>query len=158
TGLTNKLVTSLGFNALGEPVAGVGLKTNGPIEVCRYIQGSWHRAKGVAATRSIGAFTRDSSGALIAVTGWEGDVFRSTDNGSTFTKVAANIGLTHGSATGALFAVHNNPNDALYTGGEMPGGIYRSTDNGKTWLNDGLSSTLGYKGNLTFIEHNAQGE
>src|ERR1051326_195104 len=158
TGLTNKQVASIGFNSLGEPVVGVGYKTNTPIGICRYTQGSWHAATGVVATRNVTAFTQDSTGALLAVTGWAGDVFRSTDNGSSFTKVAGTVGSTDGITVGALFAVHNVPGGTLYTGGEMAGGIYRSTDNGKTWLNDGLSKTQGYTGNLTAITHNTLNE
>src|ERR1041385_8629110 len=123
TGLTNKQVASIGFNSLGEPVVGVGWGTIGPIGIYRYTQGSWHAATGVVATRSISTFTRDRMGALLAVTAWAGDVFRSTDNGASFTKIAGTVGSTNGVTIGALFAADTLPDGTLYTGGEMAPGI-----------------------------------
>jgi photosystem II stability/assembly factor-like uncharacterized protein len=150
-GLPGASITSLGLNALNEPVVGVGRSP--AVGVYRYTGGSWHEAAGVSATLQISAFTLDSTGALIAVTAWGGDVFRSTDNGSTFTRVATNIG-----PNGALWTVATAPDGSLWAGGEPASGVLRSTDNGSTWQSAGLSTAAGYKGNIYAIGFNGAGE
>jgi photosystem II stability/assembly factor-like uncharacterized protein len=93
----------------------------------------------------------------MAVTGFDGDVWRSTDNGASFTKVAAAVGGTNGVSAGALGEIAKGPNGDLYTGGELPTGLYRSQDNGTTWTQFGLA-TPAYKDNLLEITFNRLGE
>jgi photosystem II stability/assembly factor-like uncharacterized protein len=148
--LPSTKVISMGLNSLNELVVGVG--SNPAIGVFRYTGGAWQQATGISANLQISAFTLDSTGALIAVTGYNGDVFRSTDNGSTFTKVAANIG-----PNGGLWTVTTAPDGSLWAGGEPASGVMRSTDNGYTWQSAGLSTVAGYKGNIYAIGFNSAG-
>jgi photosystem II stability/assembly factor-like uncharacterized protein len=150
-GLPGGVITCLAVNSQGEPVVGVG--RDPAVGVFRYTGRRWLQAAGIAASRNISAFTLDSTGALIAVTAWHGDVFRSTDNGSTFTLAASNIG-----ADGALWTVTTAPDGSLYAAGECSQGVYRSSDNGAHWEPLGLSADNGYKGNIFAIGFNAAGE
>jgi len=157
TGLTGLKVHALGFNSLGDPIACMGESTD--IGLFRYVGGSWHQATGITANHQISAITQDSTGALVAVTAWAGDVYRSTDNGDTFTKVASTVGSsTPGITVGALWTVFKANDGSLYTAGEVQAGVYRSTDNGSTWQQDGLSKAQGYAGNIYVLGTNAQGE
>ncbi|HEX5322496.1 MAG TPA: hypothetical protein VFW40_01835 [Capsulimonadaceae bacterium] len=152
TGLPDLHVSALGVNKLSEPVAAVGV--NPCVGAFRYRNGRWFAASGISASLRISAFTLDQTGALIAVTGWAGDVFRSNDDGSSFYKAASSIGQ----GGGALWAVALGPDGSLYAGGEMPGGLYLSRDNGNNWRQFALSNEQGYKGNLFAICFNKQGE
>src|SRR6185295_10839758 len=131
---------SLGVNASGELLAGIAQ------QAYRLTGGTWQQASGITSTLKISGFTLDQTGAVIAVTAWAGDVWRSTDNGSSYTKVSGNP-----DTTGALWVIKKGPDGALYTGGELTGGIFRSVDNGSTWQPFGLSNAEGYNGNLRAI-------
>ena len=118
-------------------------------------------------------FALDKTGALIAVTITDGDVWRSTDHGASFPQRATNIGAL-GPITGhagGLVALAVDPNNGdLYTGGEPWAGLYRSQDNGVTWAYFGLAGTVvtsssgdnldpnSYKDNLLKIAFNRLGE
>ena len=144
-------IIAMGVNTLNELVVGIG--TNPAVGVYRYTGGNWQQATGVSATNQISAFTLDNTGALIVVTSWGGDVFRSTDNGSSFTKVAGNIGQS-----GAMWTVVTAPDGSLWTGGESANGVFRSTDDGTTWQSQGLTTAQGYKGDILTIAFNAAKE
>lgn len=145
TGLPDLHVVALGVNSLGEPIASVG---NQPaIGAFRYRNGRWTAASGISATLRITAFTLDKTGAIIAVTAWAGDVFRSTDNGNSYYKTASSIGQRGG----ALWTVALGSDGNLYAGGETAEGLFISRDNGTTWQQSGLSADQGYKGNIFSI-------
>jgi photosystem II stability/assembly factor-like uncharacterized protein len=150
-GLPNLRVWAIGFNSLGEPMASLGVK---PSEgVFRYSNGRWDRSRNISATYLVSKFALDRTGALIAVTGYAGDVYRSTDNGNSFYKTASNIG-----GVGALWTVAKGPDGALYIGGEVAGGLYVSHDNGTSWAQMALSTGQKYTGNLQAISFNKQGD
>jgi hypothetical protein len=165
-------VGAVGFNDLGELVAGVGIDNSAAgktLGVWRLTGGKWTRGTGVTATNSVARVALDKTGALIAVTVGDGDVWRSTDHGATFPQRAVNIGAL-GPITGhagglVALAVDPSTGDA-YTGGEPWSGLYRSQDTGVTWAYFGLAGTLmgsnldpnGYKDNLLKIAFNRQGE
>jgi hypothetical protein len=165
-------VGAVGFNDLGELVAGVGIDNSAAgktLGVWRLTGGKWTRGTGVTATNSVSRLALDKTGALIAVTVGDGDVWRSTDHGATFPQRAVNIGAT-GPITGhagGLVALAVAPSTGdVYTGGEPWSGLYRSQDNGVTWAYFGLAGTLvgsnldsnGYKDNLLKIAFNRRGE
>jgi hypothetical protein len=150
-GLPAGLITTLGLNSLGQPVVAVG--SNPAIGVYRLIGSTWYQATGIIASLQVSGFTLDSTGALIAVTAWGGDVYRSTDNGTTFKKVASNIG-----SNAAMWTVVTGPDGKLYAGGESTLGVLRSTDNGSTWKSIGLTDAAGYKGNIFAMGFNAAGD
>jgi collagen type VII alpha len=165
-------VGSVGFNDLGELVAGVGIDntaTGKTLGVWRLTGGKWVQGTGVTAGNSVSRLALDKTGALIAVTVGNGDVWRSTDHGATFPQRAVDIGST-GPITGhngglVALAVDRSTGD-VYTGGEPWSGLYRSQDNGVTWAYFGLAATLvggqqdpnGYKDNLLKIAFNRLGE
>lgn len=66
-------------------------------------------------------------------------VFRSTDNGDSWTEV--NTGLTQL----IIFSLAINPSGEVFAGTQL-GGIFRSTDNGDNWtaVNKGLTNLLVY--------------
>jgi hypothetical protein len=158
--LPSPVVPSLGVNALGEVVAAVGAdgsamgKNSGAY---RFTAGAWKKSTGITATGAITGFALDKTGAVIAVTAYDGDVWRSTDNGDTYVKVGSHIGSSTTFSAGALWAVTALPNGELYTGGEEPAGLYRSTDNGTTWTQFGLAAPP-FTGNLNGIGYNHLGE
>jgi hypothetical protein len=159
--LPSPLVGSLGLNSMGEVVAGVGADSSGGgknFGAYRLSGGVWTRSTGITATHKVTHFALDRTGALIAVTAYDADVWRSTDNGAAFTRVATHVGGNAGVPAGALWTVEAGANGDLYTGGEVPTGIYRSTDNGSTWQQFGLSTADGYKDNLLAITFNRLGD
>jgi len=160
SGLPNAWVTALGFNSLGEPLAGVGLGLPPYSGISsyayRYTGGTWQKATGLSAGLKISDFALDQTGAIIAVTGWAGDVWRSTDNGNSYTRVAAGIGAALGTP-GALWVVRKAPTGDLYTGGEPGSGLFKSSDNGSTWTAVGLADP-NYQDNIFAIGWNQNGE
>ena len=66
-----------------------------------------------------------------------GGVFRSTDNGATWTDI------NQGVITQDVRALAINSNDDIFAGEYFGGGVYRSTDNGSSWIpvDNGLSCT-----------------
>src|SRR5213078_3573809 len=144
-----------GFNNLGEPMAGVGSfpDTVGIAYGYRYTGGSWHRAGGMTATYKVSEYQLDSSGRLLAITGFNGDVWRSTDAGTTFSRIAANVG-----AGGSLLGIAKAPNGDLLIGGELSSGVWKSTTSGASWVNAGLSLVSGFKGNAIVMAYNILGE
>jgi len=150
TGLPNAPITAIGFNSLNQPLAGVGF--NPALGVYRYVQGSWHLATGVSASYRISAFTLDKTGAVVVVTSWGGDVYRSTNLGSTFVKVASNIGVN-----AAMWTVVTAPDGSLLAGGESTLGLLHSIDDGHTWQSAGLETVNGYKGNIFGIGFGTSG-
>src|SRR5579871_3250926 len=155
-GLPGLKVVTLGFNSLGEPVVVVG--QNPVVGVFRYTQESWHKASGIVANYRIACLAQDKTGALLAVTAWTGEVFRSTDNGNTFHKIAGPVGSPNSITVGALWVIFKANDGSLYAGGELTAGIFHSIDNGTTWQQDGLSKEEGYIGNIITLGTNAQGE
>ena len=158
--LPSPVVPSLALNALGDIVAGVGRDANGGganYGAYRFSGGVWTKATGITASLAVQGFAVDKTGAVVAVTGFEGDVYRSTDNGSSYTKVIDHIGTTTGTGSGALAMIGKAGNGDLFTGGELPGGVYRSQDNGITWAQSGLAAPP-FNGNVTAIGFNRLGE
>lgn len=154
------IVPTLGLNSMGEIVAAVGLDTTAMganVGAFRYSGGTWTKSAGITAGKNITQFVLDKTGALMAVTAYDGDVWRSTDNGTSFTKVAPHVGGTTSASAGALWTIAKAPNGDLYTGGEMPTGLYRSTDNGTSWTASGLATPT-YKDNLLAIVFNRLGD
>ncbi len=160
-------VGSIGVNSLGEIVCGVGKDpTSGGnnLGAWRLSSGVWSRCTNTAggyinASDAVG-ITRvlDASGNMFAITGFNGDVWKSVDNGASFTKIAAAVGGTGGVSDGALQSFARDPtNGDLLTGGEIHA-IYKSTDNGVNWTNFGLDTADGYKNNLLIITFNAINE
>src|SRR5205823_1280867 len=83
------------------------------------------------------------------------DVFKSTDNGSTFNKVATQLS----SGSGGLLAIGVDPSGIVWTGGEMHNGVYSTPDNGSAWpLDNRLDDAHGFKGNLNAIGFTKAGE
>ncbi len=160
-------VVSIGTNSLGELVCGVGKDaTSNGLNL-----GAWRLSGGVwtRCTNTAGGFmnasntitvtrTLDGSGNMFAVTNFNGDVWKSTDNGSSWTKIATAVGGTGGVSAGALdFLIRNPADGSLLTGGEIPA-IYRSTDGGTTWVNFGLDVATGYKDNMLTGVYNVLNE
>ena len=81
------------------------------------------------------AFAINSSGNIFA--GTIIGVFRSTDNGDSWTEV--NTGLTNL----LVYSLVINSSGDIFAGTQM-GGVFRSTDNGDNWtaVNTGLSNTI----------------
>lgn len=93
-------------------------------------KGSWTwSGTGLPSTPDISGLSLDRSSAAtnrrLFVTA-DGDVYRSTNDGATWTKVFENNGMR-------LTAVDKNNGNLVYAGGEF--GLYRSTDGGNTWHN-----------------------
>ncbi|HLK56162.1 MAG TPA: hypothetical protein VKU00_06345 [Chthonomonadaceae bacterium] len=147
---------TIGFNSLGDPIVEMGFSPI--IGVYRYTGGSWHKASGITANFRVAKFALDKTGALLAVTAWEGDVFRSTDNGNSFVKAAGAVGSPNGITVGALWTILKANDGSLYTAGEVEAGMFHSTDNGTTWNNVGLGKAQGYLGNIRALGLNAKGE
>jgi hypothetical protein len=172
-GTTGSGIGTVAFNDLGELVAAVGMDNTAAgntFGVWRLTGGKWTQGTGATATNSIPRMALDKTGALIAATVGNGDIWRSTDHGATFPQRAVNIGST-GPITGhegGLVALAVDPNNGdVYAGGEPWSGLYRSQDNGVTWAYFGLAATLvssnmqdpnGYKDNLLKIAFNRLGE
>ncbi len=150
-------VNSISASVLGELVCGVGKDATSHglnLGAWKLSGGVWARctntAGGYIDASNVVVITRalDASGNMFAVTGFNGDVWKSTDNGTSWTKIAAAVGGTGGVSDGALNFVVWNPSDgSLLTGGEIHA-IYRSTDGGVTWVNFGLDVAAGYKDNM----------
>ena len=98
-------------------------------------QSDWTQTNGPAGGR---VYCLAVNGAYLFAGTWGGGVYRSTDNGTSWTRVSA--GLTN--TVVLAFAVSGT---TLYAGTEG-GGVFRSTDNGTTWtaVNSGLSSLFVY--------------
>ena len=77
------------------------------------------------------------SGSSIYITGESGSVFRSDDQGQTFTALAI-------PADDTLLGILATPKRSLLTYG-VAGGLYRSTDQGQTWKVE----TIGSQADLT---------
>ena len=170
------MVSGLGFNDLGELVVGVGTDSTGGgknLGAWRLSGGTWTRAQDISAKTNVSRFVLDKTGALIAVTITDGDVWRSTDHGASFPQRATNIGALGpiaGHAGGLVALALDSKTGYLYAGGEPWGGLYRSQDNGVTWAYFGLAGTVvtsssgdtldpnSYKDNLLKIAFNRLGE
>jgi len=163
------MVQALSTNRLGEVLAGIGYGGITPApgekrDPCGYrLEGNgnvWKRSAGLTANWFISSFTMDPKGILFAGTAWNGEVWRSTDDGRSYTKVAAlsEKSAAAGTGPGAVWIVKVGPDGALYAQGEMHCGLLRSTDSGATWQDVGLSYADGYGGNLAAIGFNRQGE
>lgn len=71
-------------------------------------------------------YDSEAIGAAIYLTAESGLVFRSNDQGNTFTQVSS-------PGEGTLFGILGTPKGTILTFG-VAGGIFRSADGGKTWL------------------------
>jgi hypothetical protein len=107
----------------------------------------------MTATYKVAEYQLDSSGRLLAITGFNGDVWRSTDNGTTFVKIASHVG-----AGGSLLGIAKAPNGDLLVGGELSSGVWKSTTGGISWVSAGLSLLSGFKGNGIVMGYNILGE
>jgi len=98
-----------------------------------YAQDFWQHTNGPCGGM-ICSLAVDSSGHLFA--GTYGGIFRSIDNGDSWTKV--NTGLTN---TYILYLAVNSSGDLF--AGTSGGGVFRSTDNGNSWtqVNTGLTNS-----------------
>ncbi len=154
-----KPVSVLGFNSNGELLAGLNGFSGGSSKgyAYRYVNGAWQQASGIVTNLKVSAFTVDKNGAVIASTAFNGDVYRSTDGGNTYTKIASNIGVASGGTAGAIWVIQKASNGDLFAGGELSNGLLKSIDNGTTWSSIGLSSPT-YSGNLTIIQFNKSDE
>jgi hypothetical protein len=147
-------ITSLFVSQSGSLLAGI---RKSKVAVYRYSSGSgiWSQSQGLYANAGFNQFAQDKAGAILVVTAWAGDVYRSTDDGLSFVKVASNVGSTVGYTVGALFAVAVDPvTDAYYTGGEVHAGLFVSTDHGYTWRAMGNGYEQGFKRNVLSIVFN----
>lgn len=154
-------VTTIGFNSLGEPLCGGGYyhSTSGTAYGYLYRNGAWIKSAGMNATLKISEFTRDANGTIFACTAWNADVWRSTDNGLTYTRLIKALGGTNGVPSGALWHISTAPDgNTLYAGGELTSGIWRSLDHGLTWNIWALTDAQGYRRNLMLIAYNRLGE
>ena len=95
-----------------------------------YTQDFWEKTTGLE-TVKIYSLAINSSGDIFAGTDSNG-VFRSTDNGSSWT----NLGIMNYD----IYSIAINSNDDIFVATYLWGGIYRSTDNGNNW--DSLGLTL----------------
>ncbi|HEX6869360.1 MAG TPA: sialidase family protein, partial [Candidatus Limnocylindrales bacterium] len=70
-----------------------------------------------------------------AIGGGQGGIFRSTNGGTSFTRLSGNAGIGLGTQTVGIYdLVGDRSNNArLYAGGQQ--GIFRSDDTGATWTN-----------------------
>jgi len=77
------------------------------------------------------ALLEASDGTLYAGTGANGDVFKSTDGGSTWTNTGNLADATY------VHALLEASDGTLYAGTELNGDVFKSTDGGSTWTNTG---------------------
>jgi hypothetical protein len=159
-------ISSIGLNDIGELLVGVGNDSGSlghNLGLWRRTGGAWARCTNtaggfVSASQGVGKVCIDSTGAVIAVTGFDGDVWRSTNHGASFALVANAVGGSGGVSGGAIGQLACDPaNGDLYAGGEIDG-VYKSTDNGSTWTLFGLTGADGYNSNLAALLFNANGE
>ncbi len=75
--------------------------------------------------------TTNAAGELLIGFGWGGDVYRSTDNGRSFTKL---VRIPPGKRPVTTYSIAKGPDGTLYVGTEV-GGVWYSKDGGKTWAN-----------------------
>lgn len=154
-------IPTIGVNGLGEIMAGVGNDAGGTginAGAWRLSGGVWTRATGINATGSVSKLTFDHIGNMLATTAYDADIWKSTNNGVSYTKIYSHVGGSAGVSTGALQSITRDPeNGTLYTGGEIDG-IYQSTDNGNTWNLFGLTVAQGYKDNMLAMLVNKAGE
>jgi hypothetical protein len=151
-GFAGATAQSLGANSSGELLAGIGKSAY------RLTGGVWQLATGIVANLKVSGFALDSTGAVVAVTAFQGQVWRSTDNGSSYVKISDNPAIGQPGVVGALWVITKGRDGTLYTGGESSAGIFRSFDNGVTWQQFGLSTSDGYNGNLNNIVFNKAGD
>jgi hypothetical protein len=151
--LPSPIVGALGLNSLGEVVAGVGRGTVN-YGAYRLSGGTWTKCLNITAHDAVSSFVLDKTGALVAATSSDAGIWRSTDDGASFTNVTLHVTA----ATGNIGNLTKDPsNGDLYTGGELDA-LYKSTDNGSTWTAAGLADAEGYKGNILAILFNRLGE
>ena len=73
----------------------------------------------MAASLKISMFTRDANSNVLACTAWNADIWRSTDDGLTYTKIVTALGGSNGVSAGALWIISMAPDGTLYAGGEL---------------------------------------
>lgn len=145
-------VLTLGTAADGRPLAAVGK------HAYYFAHGAWRRSQGIEANLRVMSFCLGRGGAVVAVTAWEADVYRSSDNGESFVRVASHVGSDVPYTAGALWVVRSGNGGRLYTGGELASGIYSSDDNGDNWAQSGLAKADGYVGNMVALGFTAGNE
>ena len=101
-----------------------------------YAQNFWEQANGPFGG-TVPALAINSSGDIFAGTDASG-VFRSTDNGNSWTQISN--GLPIGVSVLSL-AINSSGNIFAGTDGS---GIFRSTDNGNNWARNGLNDRFVY--------------
>ncbi len=125
----NKLFTTSDGTVVGGPVSSTTVYGGW------YLDGTWKPATGIpnasAPELGIVAFVKDSSGNLLASTTWHGDMYRSTDNGRSYTKIRT--GDAGGNpTTGYIYSLFLGPDHNIYAGTET-NGIFVSQDGGASF-------------------------
>src|SRR6266566_6254561 len=117
-----------------KPTRNVAQKENVNAGVERPSQSFWAQTNGPPGGDGIALATNSSGTVFVGTQG--GGIFRSSDNGETWTGV--NNGLTDTNVR--ALAINNNGDIFAGTPG---GGVYRSTDNGENWtlIDNGLTNT-----------------
>jgi len=111
---------------------------------------------------NVSCFALYTQGSTVFAGTMGGGVYRSTDNGNSWTQVNNGLTMLH------VYAITANSNYVFagtYHNGNISGqGVFRSADNGQTWtaVNNGMSSTttimaLAVKDNFVFAGTNGQG-
>jgi len=99
----------------------------------------WQQTSGLYGGTISALAINNVSGHIFAAT-VGGGIFRSTNNGDSWT--AVNSGLTNTT----VFALAINARGHIFAGTTFTGGVFRSTNNGDSWtqVNSGLTSTVVY--------------
>jgi hypothetical protein len=110
----------------------------------------WKKCGGVSSNATVNSFTQDGT-SIVCCTGYQGDVWRSTDDGVSFVKIATNVPVTYGTGlgAGAMDIIAIAPNGDYYMGGEAHDGLFKSTDKGVHWAVTGDGYNQGFKRNMT---------
>lgn len=93
--------------------------------------GNWKFLGAFPSGELVWTLTNDINGAMLAGT-FGGNIYRSTDDGATWTKLNQNMGA------GYIWSLKAKSNGTLFAGCDK--GIYRSTNNGASWDSVGLGS------------------
>jgi hypothetical protein len=155
--LPQAFVEAMTIGASGELIAAYGsVLPSQPraVPAVAVFRGSaWQQATGIRASRGITSLTLAPNGHdILAVTAWNGDVWRSRNNGASFTQEVANIYTKLVNRPGALWLVRS-VGSVVYTGGE--GGVLKSVDGGFTYSYIGPLSS---HGNFNVLAVNRRGD
>jgi photosystem II stability/assembly factor-like uncharacterized protein len=144
-------VGCLGLASDGTIVAGV------PGKGAWYLdKDTWRPCAGIPSDLfGVLCMTTNAAGELLIGFGWGGDVYRSADNGRSFTKL---VRIPPGAHPVTTYSIAKGPDGTLYVGTEVAG-VWYSKDSGKTWTHIAKTDKDTYPaGNINALIFNDAGE